>query len=124
MDTQITKETPAKAAKEQRYLRPRYEVDTSQDEYFVRVYLPGVKKEAVDITLDNDDLLILGHRSSVVQDGWKTIYRELPDADYRLKLQLNVHIDGSRIGAKVEDGILTVTLPVAEEAKPRQISVN
>lgn len=110
-------------AQRQRFVKPRYEVETSKDAYLVRVYAPGASKESVNITLEKDTLSISAHRVNHFREGWKAISREIVDADYRLQLQLNAAIDENKIQAKLENGVLNVTLPVAEEAKPRQIAI-
>ncbi len=55
---------------------------------------------------------------------WKPLYRELSDVNYQLKLKLNVPVEDSKLSAKLEDGVLTLTLPVKEAAKPRTIAVS
>jgi HSP20 family protein len=109
----------------QRWLRPRYDVkQLDSGDYTLRVWMPGASKESVSIALEKDTLLICGHREQFRQDGWTPVLQELPEGDYRLSLMLNMSIDGDRIKAHVEDGILTLDLPVAEEAKPREITIN
>jgi HSP20 family protein len=103
-------------------VRPYYESEEKADAYEVRVQMPGVKKDGVSLSLNGDELSIQGKRAAV-PEGWRAVSRESADADYELALGLNVEIDGEKIAAKVEDGILTLTLPKAERAKPRQISI-
>jgi len=125
-DTQVAKtkqEAPAQARRVQ-YLRPHYEIAQDKEAYTVKVYLPGVSKEGVNVTVDKDTLSVEAQRSKLGADGWKPRYREIPEADYRLRLDLNVPVDSDNISAKTEQGVLTITLPVAEEAKPRRISIS
>lgn len=111
--------------KNQSWLRPRYHVEQLDScDYALRVWMPGVSKEGINISLEKDTLWITGHREQFRQEGWTPVLHELPEGDYRLSLQLNMSIDGDRIKAHVEDGILTLDLPVAEEAKPREITIN
>ncbi|WP_309398940.1 Hsp20/alpha crystallin family protein [Cerasicoccus maritimus] len=117
-------ETPARADKRTAYLRPRYEVANTKEAYTVQVFVPGVPKEGVRITVDQDTLAIEATRRLTANDRWRARHREIPTADYRLRLDLNVPVDSHKITAKTTDGVLTITLPVAEAAKPRQISVN
>ncbi len=114
---------PAQTAHRERYLRPYYEVEAGEQAYQVHVYLPGVARDQADITLEKGTLTVEARRRAHAQEGWRPMYREIPDADYRLRLQLNVVVDEENITAKAEDGVLTVTLPVAEEAKPRKIEI-
>ena len=111
--------------KHHRWLRPRYDVEQLDGgDYALRVWMPGVSKDTVTISLEKDTLLITGHRERFREDGWEPVLQELPEGDYRLSLTLNMSVDGDRIKAHVEDGILMLDLPVAEEAKPREISID
>jgi HSP20 family protein len=118
----MTPPTPA-TARRQDYVRPHYEVRGNEQAYEVRVYLPGVPREQASITLEKNTLVVEASRQPHWEEGWRPIHRELPVADYRLRLQLNLHVDEGGISASTRDGILTIKLPVAEEAKPRSIKV-
>lgn len=120
---QTTENSLPAEAREQRYLKPSYDVSFDDHTYTVEVILPGVAKEGVEVAIEEDFLTITGHRQPILNPAWKALHQEIPQADYRLKLQLNVFINADQIKAVTENGILTVTLPVAEEAKPRQIAV-
>ncbi len=120
---QKTANQPA-TARRQEYLRPYYEVSGNGEGSDVRVFLPGVPKDGTSITLEKDTLVIEGNRRKHWNDAWRPVHREIPDADYRLRLQLNMAVNESGITATHRDGILTVHLPVAEEAKPRTIAID
>ncbi len=107
-----------------RKLRPTYEVSDRKDAYEVYVTMPGVNREGLSVTLDNDELLITGDKKRINPAGWTRVHQEILEGDYELRLQLNVAINEDKIAAKIEDGLLRVTLPVAEEAKPRTITVS
>lgn len=124
MNTEVTTQKPlSHDARTQRYVKPYYEVRSAKEAHTVRVYMPGVNKSGVKITLERDRLFIAGERTRLAPDSWKALHREIPEADFRLQLDLNVHIDERAIEARTEDGVLTLRLPVAEEAKPRTITV-
>ncbi|MGJ3243397.1 MAG: Hsp20/alpha crystallin family protein [Opitutales bacterium] len=114
---------PTGEAHPRRFVTPSYTVDSGKEAYRIHVTLPGVNRDDVSITLEEDTLQIQASRQLPVQDKWKAHYRELPAADYRLVLQLNVPVDGDKIAARTDRGILTVTLPVVEAARPRKIEV-
>lgn len=103
--------------------RPHYEVRDNKDLHEIRVYLPGVPKGNTEVTLENDQLTIIGRRQLDVPTEWRQLHSELKTADYRLQLQLNLHVDNDKVQAQIADGILHVRLPLAEESKPRQITV-
>jgi HSP20 family protein len=88
-----------------------------EDHYYARVEMPGVKKDQVELSLD-DSLLSIGfHRKS--KDG--EAHQENVAASRSLTVPDG--IDADKVSAKLEDGVLTVTLPKAEERKPRSIKV-
>lgn len=111
-------------AQPRNWRRPSYDVAESKEAFSVSVTLPGVKREGVDISIEEDTLTIVGTRSTQAPEGWRPLRRELPTGDYRLSLGLNVAINEAAISARVEDGILELTLPKAEAVKPRKIQVN
>lgn len=118
-----TKEKPAKA-RVAGWRRPAYDVSENADDFNVRVNLPGVSREGVDISIEDEVLHITGTRTKVIAEGWRPLRRELPDSDFRLDLRLNVAVNEAKIKAKVADGILDLTLPKADEVKPRKIKVS
>ena len=105
-------------------LKPRYVVTNDESAYFVRVELPGVVKDAVNIDIDKEVLTITATRKSDVPETWKPLHRELNDLGYALRLKLNARVDEDKLGAQLVDGVLTLTLPIREAAKPRRIEVN
>lgn len=113
----------AEDAKARRFRRPLYEVDANDDGYQISVFMPGVAKDGVNIALDGRNLEIEGTRKDRPQGSWRPIMTELNWDDYRLRLELNVRVNESAISAQVTDGVLRLTLPKAEEAKPRRIEV-
>ncbi|MFP4259834.1 MAG: Hsp20/alpha crystallin family protein [Opitutales bacterium] len=104
--------------------RPVYDVSEDSEAFFIRVNLPGVKREGVDISIEDETLNIVATRAQSVPEGWRPLNRELPRGDYRLDLRLNVPINESEIKARVEHGVLELTLPKADEVKPRKIEVS
>ncbi len=123
MNTELCKTNECQPANTINYQKPRYSVIDHNDFYQVRVDVPGVNKDGVSITHEGDTLLIKATRNAANRSDWKLLREENRELDYQLKLQLNVDVDGEKISAKTENGILTVTLPIAEAAKPRTISV-
>jgi HSP20 family protein len=115
--------TPVKATA-RRWRRPAYDVNENADAFRIQVNLPGVSRDGVDISLEDGTLSITGTRAHRVPEGWRPLRRELLEGDYRLSLRLNVEVDETKIKAKVEDGVLDLTLPKADEVKPRKIEVS
>lgn len=91
----------------------------------LNVVLPGVKRSDLKVSLEEHDLEVVAERSDTTPDSWQRLSapRRVPTR-YRLDLALGVDVDPETIGAKLEDGVLTLTLSAPEKAKPRRISVN
>lgn len=104
-------------------IRPLYTAEEHNDAYEVRVFMPGVNKDGISLSLDNEELAITGKRTTAVPSGWRTLSRESRAEDFELRLSLNVEIDGEHINARTENGVLYLTLPKAETVKPRQIAI-
>lgn len=119
-----TVETPVQKQAARNWRRPAYDVSESADAFNVRVNLPGVKRDGVDISIEEETLSITGTRTVAAPEGWRPLRRELPEGDYRLNLRLNIPVNDEKIKARVEDGVLDLTLPKADEVKPRKIKVS
>jgi len=117
-DTGVSRAEPPR-----RYRRPYYDVRTDDDKFELRVVMPGVGKDGLEVHLNGRNLQIEGKRSSFRQESWRPLVRELNWDDYQLNLELNVEVNEEGISARVEDGVLRLTLPKAEEAKPRRIEI-
>lgn len=120
----VNKQSPEQRANARSWRRPRYDVAENAEAFNIQVSMPGVPKGGVDISVDGDTLNIIGSRTKSQPEGWRPLRRELPEGDYRLNLRLNVAINEAKIKATVEDGVLDLTLPKADEVKPRKIKVN
>ena len=111
------------------YLAP-YAVDVREDadHIYVEAELPGFKKEEVDVTLENQQLTISAERHEEKQgDGAKKGEHLLHERRYSRFLRsftLPPTVDEQSVNAKLNDGVLTITLNKREETKPRKISVS
>jgi HSP20 family protein len=104
------------------YLHPPVNVAETSDGYTLQAEMPGVGKDGLDVLLEDNELTIVGKRHGTV-DGLQPLYRESVDRDYRRSFVLDPAIDTAKITARIERGVLTLTLPKAEKVKPRKISV-
>ncbi len=125
MNIKIEQNKPASTSGQPvaRPIKPHYEVKESGDAYLVKVMMPGVNKKGVTLSVQGEGLTIHGVRCHAVPNSWRPLQRELPWGDYHLQLRLNVEVDEKNISAKVEEGILWLTLPMAEAVKPRTIEI-
>ncbi|CAM3661004.1 Hsp20/alpha crystallin family protein [Mycobacterium frederiksbergense] len=97
-----------------------YKVD---DHFVLTADLPGVDPGSVDVNVDHGTLTLTAHRSARSDDGVQWLANERFAGTYRRQLSLGEGIDTARIAATYENGVLTVTIPLAERAKPRRIEV-
>ncbi len=102
---------------------PPLELEDEGDNVVVTAELPGVDKDEVELTVLGDTLTIAGEKKLPTEDGVKYIRHERPHGKFRRLVDLPYSIAQDAIKASYEDGVLRVTLPKAEEAKPRQIAV-
>ena len=94
-----------------------------EDHYLLTADLPGVDPGSVDVDVDSGTLTISAHRTARSEDGVQWLANERFFGTYRRQLSLGEGIDASAITATYENGVLTVTIPLAERAKPRKIDV-
>lgn len=107
----------------ERTWHPALEVTEAAGEFVVTVELPGVKASDVKVTLDEEVLTISGERK---YEGAKESELRLSERAYgkfERSVRLPAPVQADKVGASGKDGILTVTLPKTEEAKPREIKV-
>lgn len=100
-------------------------VDIVEDEtgFTLTADLPGVSKDRLGVKINGDNLLIEGEVATPVPQGMELVYAELRTPYYRRSFTLSRELDASKIEAKLNDGVLQLRIPKAEEAKPRRIEV-
>ena len=106
----------------EQFVAPAATVLESADGYTLEVEMPGVSKENLEMWVENNELTILGRRSIPSVEG-TPIHRESRPENFRRSFELDPSIDASKISAKIEQGVVTLTLPKAEQVKPRKIAV-
>lgn len=105
------------------YLPPDVNIYETKDGYLLEAEMPGVNKDGLQITLEANELTILGHRNPDQVSG-VPVFLERRPADYRRVFELDPAIDTTKVSAKIEQGVLRLTLPRSERVKPRQIVVD
>ncbi|PZR73430.1 MAG: heat-shock protein Hsp20 [Chthoniobacterales bacterium] len=103
---------------------PALDIYQNNDNVVARAELPGVRKEDIEISLHDGMLTISGERKSETAEGDQAERSERYIGKFRRSVSLPTQVDANKVSASYRDGILTVTLPKAEEAKPKQIQVN
>ena len=104
---------------------PALDVFEQKDNVVVRAELPGMKKEDIEVSLHENTLSISGERKHEETHKDKEVYRaERFFGRFQRAVTLPTLVSGDQVKAQYKDGVLTITLPKAEEAKPRHIDVN
>ena len=106
-----------------RYFVPTTDIFETEDALTVVMEVPGVNKEALDISVENEVLKIEAKIDPSKYDGMEPLYTEYNVGHFARSFTLSNKIDQQQISAKLEDGVLTLTLKKAKEAVPRKISV-
>jgi HSP20 family protein len=128
MNTTFTKSEPQTVhngggAPRVEYVTPSANILESKDGYVLEAEMPGVSKDGLEVTVENAELTILGHRAAMEFKG-REVYRESRRLDFRRSFELDPSIDTAKIVAKMDQGVLTLHLPKTEAVKPRKIAVN
>ena len=118
LENQTVNNRPARVE----YVAPNVNIFETEEGYVLQAEMPGVSKEGLDITVEGSEVTITGRRNPDAAVG-ETLFRERNTADYRRVFELDPAIDTARVSAKIAQGVLTVTLPKSERAKPRKITV-
>ena len=105
------------------FVTPEVNIFEAKDGYVVEAEMPGVNKEGLEITLEGNGLTIVGHRNEE-QIAGQPLFQERRFANYRRSFELDPAIDTSKVSAKIDQGIVRVTLPKSEKVKPRKIAVD
>jgi HSP20 family protein len=123
METLVRENRNAVQRRAEQFVTPVASVVEDGDAYLLRVEMPGVNKEGLEISVENNELTITGRRDSAQIEG-TLIHRESRTEDFRRVFELDPSIDTSKISARIDQGFLTLTLPKAEQVKPRKIAVS
>jgi HSP20 family protein len=98
--------------------------ETVQKDVVVKMDLPGLKREDIKVSFENNTLSIEGERKAFAEATDEFHRVERGSGTFRRSFALPGTVDGSRVDASYADGVLTIKLPRRDEAKPRQIPVN
>jgi len=104
------------------YISPEVNIYETEDGYTLEAEMPGVTRDRLEVTLENNALTLVGHRTEDPAPG-TLLYRESRPADFRRVFELDPAIDSQKIRAQMQQGLLTLELPKTEAVKPRRIAV-
>ena len=103
---------------------PTADIYEDRDSLKVVLEMPGVEKSNVDIRVEEGVLFVEGRLDVAKYRGLQPLYTEYNIGNYARSFRLSNAIDQDKIGAELKDGVLSLTLPKAEKAKPRTIQVS
>lgn len=106
---------------QERYVTPPVDIYETAQGLVVKADLPGVAKEDLDLRVENSQLTIRGRANHAVRG--EPLYREYELVHFFRQFELTDSVDQEKISADLKNGVLTLSLPKAEEAKPRRIEV-
>ncbi len=93
------------------------------DRFLVHLDLPGVDPASIDLTVEKNVLTVKAERSWAMVEGDEVVVAERPQGSFSRQLFLGEGLNAEAVEASYDNGVLTVTLPVAESAKPRRVSI-
>lgn len=103
---------------------PALDVEENDDEFTLHVEVPGVKPDDVEVSIEENVLTVAGAREFYNEksaDGFRRIERRF--GRFHRAVRLPDKVDPDRVGATYKDGLLTITVPKAESAKPRRVAI-
>src|SRR5437764_14801306 len=117
----IVRETDGRQTEQ--FVAPAASVVEEGEGYLLQVEMPGVNKEGLEISTEGNELTIIGRRSLPTIDG-TLVHQESRRDDFRRTFEIDPSVDVNKINAKIEQGLLNVTLQKAEHVKPTKITVS
>lgn len=120
--TKQTETTNRETTRNAQYFTPRVDIFETEAELVMHADMPGVAPADVDLRYEQGELILQGKVTRSARAG-HLILSEFDDGDYYRVFQIHESIDAGRIEAECKNGVLTVHLPKAESAKPKQVTV-
>jgi len=93
------------------------------DQFIINFDLPGVDVSSVDLTVEKTVLTVTAERQWQPRDNQQVVAAERPQGNFSRQLFLGEGLDPDRVEARYENGVLTVVIPIAEQAKPRKVEI-
>jgi HSP20 family protein len=97
-----------------------YRID---DTFYIDIDLPGVDPASIDVTVDHRVLTVKAERKRPQREGLQLLVAERPTGTVTRQVFLSENLDTDRLEARYDNGVLTLSIPVIEQAKPRKIEV-
>ena len=123
MNTLTRENRESDRSQAEQFITPPASVREIGDGYMLEIEMPGVKKDGLEISVEDNELTIIGRRSLPVVEG-TLIHRESRPENFQRMFEIDPSIDAHKISAKIDQGLVTLTLPKADHVKPRKITVS
>jgi HSP20 family protein len=116
-------EKAQEATRPTRAFLPNADIFETEEALTVVLEMPGVDRDNIDVSVENGLLTVEGSINFSKYEGLEPVYSEYNIGPFRRTLRISNRIDQDKIRAEMRDGVITLVLPKAEEAKPRRIEV-
>ncbi len=113
----------ARAGGRRRWVVPAVNIYETPTEFVIEAEMPGVNRDGLEVTLEGHELTLQGRRSPEAVEGRFLVRERDAGLEYRRVFELDPTLDTSRISARIDQGLLRLTLPKAQELQPRRIPV-
>jgi len=123
MNNQVQTSSSAGEQPQQRFVVPPVDVFENDASITLLADLPGVAREQLHVRVDGDHLVLEATANTAGPENMEIVYGELQWPAYRRQFTLSRELDTQRIEAQLRDGVLRLTIPKAEDARPRRIDV-
>ena len=118
-----TSEVTRNEEKRERFIRPRTTVHDLDNAVKIVMDLPGVSKENLEISYNRGELTVIGRRESWDREKMKPVYVERFDGGFKRVFAIDETLDAEKIDAKLNNGVLEITIPKVEAEKPKKIEI-
>lgn len=105
------------------YVGPRFELSENDDDFALTADLPGIDAGDLELTVEDGVLTVKGERDLSLPEGYEARRQERSSLRFERSIELGDRVDAEGVEAKLEDGVLTVTLPKRPETKPKKIAI-
>jgi HSP20 family protein len=116
-------EKAQEATRPMRAFLPTADIFETDDALTVVLEMPGVDRDNIDVSVENGLLTVEGKINFNKYEGMQPVYSEYNIGPYRRTFRISSQVAQDKIRAEMRDGVITLVLPKAEEAKPRRIEV-
>jgi HSP20 family protein len=117
--------TPADAGRspQSRVWQPPVDIIENQDQVSVVIDLPGVQRDSIDVQMTGENLTVRGERAPEEKERGHYVYGERPHGSFQRSFTIGVPVEADNVQAAYKDGVLRITLPKADQVKPRRVEI-